>query len=786
MLVADVAVPVPLANAFSYDVPEAFARDVVPGARVLCELGRRRVVGVVVGVRFDGAPDAKRKPLLAVVDRTPVLPVELLSFLRELAAYYFAPIGEVLRMALPAIERGRVEALAAIDESGSRANATTQLSLVDDAATNATARRKLGGVREVAEAREQVAVATATVEEPGTLRGQSREILALLRGAGPQAIARLEERHGNARAAVKRLAALGLATIEDRPRALPALFSDCVDRDTPPEPTGAQAEAIEAIERGLGGGPNKSFLLFGVTGSGKTEVYLRSIATCLARGKGALVMVPEIALTPQLVGRFRARFGDDVAIVHSALSDRDRHRMQERLRQGAVRVAIGARSALFSPVPDLGLVIVDEEHDGSFKQEEGVRYSARDMALLRAHRAGAVAVLGSATPSLESWELASRGRIELLRLPDRARAEARLPKVEIVNLRRIGPGPTGHKLLSLPLHRALEQTLARKEQAIVFLNRRGHSPTILCASCGHVASCKACSVSLTFHARGRLDAQDPSRPAGRVRCHYCGFDDGMPTRCDECKAAQLVLEGLGTEKLEETIAAAFPEARVERLDRDVAEGAKSAPVLERMRRGEIDVLVGTQMVAKGHDYPNVTLVGVVNADAALSLPDFRAAERTFQLLVQVAGRAGRHEQPGKVIVQTRSPDHPAVVFAARHDVEGFLRHELGDRRDVHYPPFARLALVRVDAVDLDVATAAANALADWAREELGVRSGKVELLGPAPAPLARLRGRYRMRLLLRAEERAPLRAVVAALAAKLGGLDRRVRAAVDVDPVAML
>jgi primosomal protein N' (replication factor Y) len=336
------------------------------------------------------------------------------------------------------------------------------------------------------------------------------------------------------------------------------------------------------------------------------------------------------------------------------------------------------------------------------------------------------------------------------------------------------------------LHRALEQTLARKEQAIVFLNRRGHSPTILCASCGHVASCKACSVSLTFHARGRLDAQDPSRPAGRVRCHYCGFDDGMPTRCDECKAAQLVLEGLGTEKLEETIAAAFPEARVERLDRDVAEGAKSAPVLERMRRGEIDVLVGTQMVAKGHDYPNVTLVGVVNADAALSLPDFRAAERTFQLLVQVAGRAGRHEQPGKVIVQTRSPDHPAVVFAARHDVEGFLRHELGDRRDVHYPPFARLALVRVDAVDLDVATAAANTLADWAREELGVRSGKVELLGPAPAPLARLRGRYRMRLLLRADERAPLRAVVAALAAKLGGLDRRVRAAVDVDPVAML
>jgi primosomal protein N' (replication factor Y) len=653
-------------------------------------------------------------------------------------------------------------------------------------APQATKGRAVGGVKRVGVAREQVASATSRVEEPGTLRGQAREILALLRGAGPSPIARLEERHPNARAAVKRLVALGLAQIEEREREAPALFSDTVERDTPPEPTAGQAEAVAAIEASLGGGNTKAFLLFGVTGSGKTEVYLRAIAACLERGRGAVVLVPEIALTPQLVQRFRARFGDEVAIVHSALSDRDRHRMLERLRRGEVRVAIGARSALLAPVPSLGLVIVDEEHDGSFKQEEGVRYSARDMALLRAHRAGATVILGSATPSLESWELVRRGRLELLRLPARARAEATLPKVEIVDLRRIGPGPTGHRLLSLPLHRALEQTLARGEQAIVFLNRRGHSPTILCGSCGTVTSCPACSVSLTFHARGRIDDAATSPPLGRVRCHYCGYDDELPSRCGGCGASALLLEGLGTEKLEETIATAFPSARVARLDRDVAEGAKSAPVLERMRRGEIDVLVGTQMVAKGHDYPRVTLVGVVNADAALSLPDFRASERTFQLLVQVAGRAGRHDQPGRVIVQTRSPDHPAIEFARRHDVEGFLGRELVDREEVHYPPFARLALVRLDAIDLDVVTRAAQALADHARALVPVRGGKVELLGPTPAPLARLRGRHRMRVLLRATDRGPLRVVLTALAERIGTLDRRVRASIDVDPVGMM
>ncbi|MCA9619387.1 MAG: primosomal protein N', partial [Myxococcales bacterium] len=509
-------------------------------------------------------------------------------------------------------------------------------------------------------------------------------------------------------------------------------------------------------------------------GSGKTEVYMHAIATALERGRGSIVLVPEIALTPQLVGRFRARFGHAIAMLHSGLADTERHAMWQRLRSGELKVAVGPRSALFAPVPDLGLVVVDEEHDGSFKQEEGVRYHARDMAMLRAHRAGAVVVLGSATPSLESLALVRRDKLAMVRLAERA-TKASLPKVEIVDLKRIGPGPTGNKMLSLPLHRALEDVLAAEEQAIIFLNRRGFAPAVVCEACGVVASCHACAVALTYHRRS----------GGRLRCHYCDFSMPLPMVCPSCKAPHaLELEGLGTEKLESALAEAFPKARVGRLDRDVAAGAKSAKVIARMRNKELDILVGTQMVTKGHDLPGVTLVGVVNADAALSMPDFRAAERGFQLLVQVAGRAGRHERPGKVLIQTRDPKHPAVRFAASHDVPGFLEHELRDRQEVGYPPFSRIALVRVSAVDEEVARKAAGQLAARARNAPEAARGEVEVVGPAAAPIPRLRNRYRFRVMLRSKTRPPLRAVVA----RLQGfeVDRKTRVVLDVDPVSML
>lgn len=756
---AHVAVLVPIPRTFTYRVPEALAH-VAAGARVFVQFGKQKTLGVVVGLTADAPEgDIDLKPITHLVDDVPILPVELLDFLRELAAYYLAPIGEVVRLALPALERRESE----------------QIELKGLLESDEKVRR----VRHVGEKTETIATAITGAVAPEKLRGQSVEVLAHLKEHGPTSITALTETFKNARAAVKKLETLALVTVEKRAKLAPLDATAIEPRDAAPELTEPQRAACARIGDALAqpDGPGAAFLLQGVTGSGKTEVYLDAIERTLALGRGALCMVPEIALTPQLVSRFRARLGDALAVIHSGLNDKERHTMWKRLARREVRVAVGARSALFAPVGDLGLVVVDEEHDSSFKQEEGVRYHARDMALLRAHRARAVCILGSATPSLESVALASRGRLELLRLPERANRAATLPTVEIVDLRRIGAGPIGHKLISLPLHRALEKVLERGEQAILFLNRRGFSPTLVCGACGAFESCPACSVSLTYH---RL------RGPGRVRCHYCGYDAPLPERCSACKVPDLSQEGLGTEQLEETIAAGLPGARVARLDRDTATGTSVERILSRVRKGEVDILVGTQMVTKGHDLPRVTLVGVINADTALSMPDFRASERTFQLLVQVAGRAGRHEAPGKVLIQTRAPDHPALQFARTHDVDGFLRAELEDRERVGYPPFARLALVRIDSLDERIAVREAGNVAKFARESQAVARGDVEVLGPAPAPIARLRARYRYRVLLRSKERPPLRHLLDELSIAIRDADRRARVVLDVDPVGMM
>lgn len=754
MLLAEVAVPVPLAQAFTYAVPGHLAPLVTPGVRVLCSFRRRTVTGVVLDVadREPSIDQAKVKSIDRVLDKEPCVPPELLRFLRELAAYYLAPIGEVVRLAVPAMERSVARELA--DEG-----------LLD-----------LGKHKTVGGRRVQIVRAAASGDPAAGLRGSLPQVLAHVRGVGEIPIAQLEQVFPSARGAVRRLQTLGLVTVEVREAPIDPVFGAPVPRDVPPEPTEDQRDAIAALAGRISDRSGGAFLLHGVTGSGKTEVYLRAIAACLERGGGALVLVPEIALTPQLVSRFRARFGDVLAVLHSGLSDRARHEMWRSLHEQRVRVAIGARSALFAPVPALGLIVVDEEHDPSFKQEEGVRYQARDMALLRAHRANAVCVLGSATPSLESEALARNGKLHRLSLLGRAFASATLPSVELVDLRRTGPGPSGHPLLSLPLHRAIEHALLAGGQIILFLNRRGFAPSVLCEGCGELARCPHCSVSLTFH-RGH---------GGRIRCHYCEYDVPMWQKCASCGFERLALVGIGTERLEDVIAEAFPQARVARLDRDIAAGVESEAVLERMRRREADILVGTQLVTKGHDLPDVTLVGVINADAALSLPDFRAAERTFHLLVQVAGRAGRASQPGHVMVQTRLPDHAVLRFALRHDVTGFVAHELDNRRDALYPPFARLVLVRLDSPDDQRVREEADRLAAVARRTGPVHRGDVEVLGPSPAPLERLRGRFRHRILLRAVERPPLRLVARAVLDAIQSTDRLVRASVDVDPVHML
>jgi primosomal protein N' (replication factor Y) len=751
----DLALPVPLPRAFTYAVPDALGAEVVPGARVVAPFGARRLVGIALDLR-EGDPPANVRAVETVLPSLG-LPDELLGFLRDVAAYYMAPIGEVVRLALPPMDKETSRALA-----GPR--------LFEDA--KGVGARKVQFVR-------PTGASDGALE--AKLAGQAKAILAHLRAVGEAPLARVAETWKNARAATKRLAELGLVEVDERDAPDAPFFAEALPRDRAPEPTAHQAEAARAIDDALADGAPRTILVHGVTGSGKTEVYLRAIASARAAKRGAVVLVPEIALTPQLVARYRARFGDDVAVIHSALTSKERFAMWRRLRDGELDVAIGARSALFAPVASLGLVVVDEEHDPSFKQDEGVRYHARDMAILRAHRAGGVCVLGSATPSLEAEQLARSGKALKVRLPARARAQA-MPDVEIVDLRRIGPSPAGDKRISMPLYRALERTLADKGQAILFLNRRGFSPSVRCEACGELAVCPNCAISLTFHKR-----------AGVVlRCHYCEHQEPLRASCATCKAPALALEGLGTEKLEEVLAGAFPEAKVARLDRDVASGKSVEKVLARMRAREIDVLVGTQMVTKGHDLPHVTLVGVINADAALSIPDFRAAERAFQLLVQVAGRAGRGDAPGRVLVQTYQPDHHAIQLALRHDVDGFFARELADRRELVYPPFSRVALVRVDAPDEAAARDACAQLAtvarDAARAESRAAGAKslVDVLGPSPAPLAKLRNRFRFRVMLRAKERGPLRRVLVQVDRARDALPRTMRSSVDVDPIQLL
>ena len=543
------------------------------------------------------------------------------------------------------------------------------------------------------------------------------------------------------------------------------------ERTTPPTLTNDQARALASLEPALAAQRYAPFLLHGATGSGKTEVYLRVIALALARGRGALALVPEISLTPQLANRFRARFGDEVAVLHSGLSDRERFDAWMRLKSGRVRIALGARSAVFAPVANLGVVVIDEEHDGSFKQEDGpLRYHGRDVAMRRARDAGALAILGSATPSLETFEATREARVTLLSLPGRANAQP-MPSVQVIDLRRHKPDP--NDLLSAPLALALAETLAFGEQSILFLNRRGFANFVLCTACGHRFSCAHCDVTLTYH-----------RASERLACHYCGYLEPSPSRCPACRSPSVERLGLGTERLEAQLRLRFPTARIARLDRDTAHGLTR--ILDDIRARRVDILVGTQMVAKGHDFPGVTLVGVVLADQGMGLPDFRASERTFQLLAQVAGRAGRGDRPGRVLVQTFMPQHPAVVHAAQHDFLGFCAEERQHRDELGYPPFSRLGLVRVDGADPATVEKMARRAAAAAREMAGRAPAEagIEVLGPAEAPISRLKDRTRWHLFVKARSPKAVRAVLTAaltIEAPSG-----VRLSADVDPVSIL
>ena len=563
---------------------------------------------------------------------------------------------------------------------------------------------------------------------------------------------------------LRRLLARGLATLRSE-SAGPARAADAPWGGAALRPSPAQFAALGQLRAALDSAGFSPFLLHGATGSGKTFVYLEAIARAREKGKGAIALVPEIALTPQLAGRFRARFGDDVAVLHSGLTDRERQVEWHRVHDGRAGIVVGARSAVFAPVAHLGILVVDEEHEPSYKQEDRLRYHARDLALVRAKEAGAVAVLGSATPSLETLRRAEEGKLTVLALPERVDGRAP-PAIEIVDRKEAPEG----KLLTLPLAHALEECISRGEQAILFLNKRGQERTLLCKDCGSAVGCPNCSVALVLHRTGGT----------KLRCHFCGHAE-MPRACTVCGSLRIAPLSFGTQRLEEELSRAAPKARIARLDRDAAtSGSRVAAILARFARREIDVLVGTQMVAKGHDFPGVTLVGVIDADGPLHLPDFRAAERCVQLLAQVAGRAGRGTLPGRVVLQALRPEEPAVAFA--RDYAAFAKLEAERRRTLRFPPWTRLVALRVQGNTL-ARQGAAERLAARARD--AARGGEpIDVLGPAPAPISRLRGKERIQILLRADGHPALHRVARALLSER--LPPGVELAVDVDPASML
>jgi primosomal protein N' (replication factor Y) (superfamily II helicase) len=798
-VIARVAVFAPVERVFDYRVPASLA--VAPGARVWAPFGGRTLEGVVVALDPADAV-ADPKSLTRVVDAPPVA-AELLALGAWVAEYYCAPPGEVLRLMLPAGGAARVKRTVALTDEGRRAAAGLEAALEPlvlqglDADARALLASLAAGDKSEPAARPLQALverALCTVDERVSTRGARTETLlspaqlldaparqqafarakrrgevyARIEAAGAITLTALREADARAGDHVRALVDAGLLRAESRELLADPFASAITDGDTPPSLTPAQATALAALEPALRARSYAPYLLHGVTGSGKTEVYLRAIASALALGRTALVLVPEISLTPQLAARFRSRFGDRVAVLHSGLSDAARADAWRRIQRGQVAIALGARSAVFAPLANLGIVVVDEEHDSSFKQEDGVRYHGRDVALVRARNAGAVAVLGSATPSLETFVAAREGRLGLLTLPDRATARP-LPRVDTVDLKQHRGVVTGVLLT------ALRETLAAGEQAILFLNRRGFSTFSLCKACGVAVRCRHCSVALTYH-----------RGDDRLLCHYCGFSVVPSRRCVACGQNAVDQLGFGTEQLEQMLATEVPGARVARLDRDTAAGDGLGRLLDAFRARQIDILVGTQMVTKGHDFPGVTLVGIVLADQGLNLPDFRASERTFQLLEQVAGRAGRGERAGRVILQTFQPRADAIACARDHDYLRFVDVELRARVEPRYPPHTRMACVRVDGADPQAVQGSATRAADAARR-LAAKAppdAGATVLGPAEAPLSRLKGRTRWQLFVQAKEARQVRAL--ARAATESGAPRGVRLSIDIDPISML
>ncbi|HEX5236702.1 MAG TPA: primosomal protein N' [Silvibacterium sp.] len=816
----DVALPVPLDRAFTYAIDQVTP---VIGARVLVPFRNEKLAGIVLRVH-DEAPQVETKPLLNILDEESILSPQLLELAQWIALYYIAPIGEVLRAMLPLMsevrrqvlfritDKGREALFSGAQEGSSRRSRRTPeeqdaeyriLNYLEsgNAVRLSTLRSGAGATRELltgmlrkkwiaretsASPRDARRTVRYAVLIEGTrlpkLNDNQQAILAELAGSGNELPVAELRRLAVPQSTLNTLLKRELVRIDERPAEFHLSRLSALHRETHTLNTAQQA-ALNVIASAVETAGFRPHLLHGVTGSGKTAVYLAAMQRALQLEKSAILLVPEIGLTPAMAAQLHHTFGSEVALLHSALTPEERSEQWHRIRRGEARVVVGTRSAIFAPLENIGLIIVDEEHDSSYKQESMPRYHARDTAVMRAKLADATIVLGSATPSLESWHNAQQGKYARIEMHERVNQRP-LPEVELIDMRREFQETGQEHLFSRGLIEQTQSTLDRGEQAIILLNRRGYSFVVMCRACGEKLQCENCSISLTYHKL--LAGNDDRAHAGqRLECHYCGYKRNVPKCCPKCDSEHLYFLGAGSQQGEERLQEIFPNARIGRMDRDTVRGRSDMErMLMRLHSGEINLLVGTQMIAKGHDIHGVTLVGVVGADFALGLPDFRAAERVFQLLTQVSGRAGRGELPGRVLVQTYHQDHYAIQFAAKHDFHAFVEKELKYRKWMHYPPYAALANLIIQSPRLEEASGWAAVLGRWfqSTQHDGVRA-----LGPATAPIARVKRIYRFHMVLKAEKRQALaRTLRAALAhAEVMGIPRR-NLIVDVDAVSLM
>ncbi|MGD2270286.1 MAG: primosomal protein N' [Desulfobacterales bacterium] len=803
--VIDVAVALPVYNTFSYSVPPVFSSQAIAGKRVLVPFGNRKATGYIMGPGSNETA-SEIKPIIDLLDEEPLFPGSMIAFFRWVSDYYLHPIGEVIKCALPggltiydfdtlAVTRDGIDALkhrAASDAAlsvlnlvrnkprrlktlGKMLNQEIPGALIHSMITSGWVIKKREIKKSRTQAKTERFVALVDSEPPiGKSAKTRRKIIEVLQSSEEISLKDLKARIPSAARLIKPLKDAGYIAVYEK-RIYRDPFGEAVSPDIPPILTDDQQKATLRVGALLGKGFT-TFLLAGVTGSGKTEVYMQLAAEAIARGFSVLILIPEIALISQMERRFRARFGERIAVLHSRLSAGERYDQWLRIMRQEVPIAIGARSAIFAPFSNLGLVIVDEEHDASYKQEGGLRYNARDLAVVRAKLNEGIALLGSATPSIQSYFNVETQKFIELNLTQRVEKRP-LPDIRLVDLREAKNFRGIRRYITTELYETLKDTLDRGEQALLFLNRRGFASLPVCAACGETLKCKNCAISLTLH-----------QQANAYKCHYCGFMCPAGSKCSHCGSATIKNLGLGTEKVEAAVKTLFPEARVARMDRDTTRRRGSiVNLLKDLRNHAIDILVGTQMVAKGHDFPNITLVGIICADLSLNFPDFRAGERTFQLLAQVSGRAGRGDIPGSVILQTYNPGHFSIMAAKTQDFKVFYQKEVGYREALNYPPFSRMILLKISGKDKQKTSEIAKTLGHLC---LKLRNSHkpfrdfVEYLGPIEAPLPRIAREFRWQILLKGRQINSLHRFARQLLHENQKVfnNRLVKVAIDVDP----